>query len=172
MNTLANGCPDGYGCQSELSGALQGYCCSINGTATFIENDHFLNENCVKRILRKHDLQIFAQIRKNILLTKTVQCLGHVLLDSSWPARLDIPARLSTTTCSVTVVRYQWWFLSFKLLSWFCIVELVTKLFKQLSHQTAYFPKKKKQNKTLVLGCRDGFCIRWMPTGRNCLHGS
>ena len=31
MNTVANTCPDGYSCQSELNGALQGYCCSVNG---------------------------------------------------------------------------------------------------------------------------------------------
>jgi hypothetical protein len=31
MNIMSSGCADGYSCQSELSGALQGYCCSVNG---------------------------------------------------------------------------------------------------------------------------------------------
>jgi len=31
MNSVSNGCPDGFSCQSELKGALQGYCCSVNG---------------------------------------------------------------------------------------------------------------------------------------------
>uniref|UniRef100_A0AC34GWY3 BPTI/Kunitz inhibitor domain-containing protein n=1 Tax=Panagrolaimus sp. ES5 TaxID=591445 RepID=A0AC34GWY3_9BILA len=30
MNTANSGCPDGYACQSELNGALQGYCCSVS----------------------------------------------------------------------------------------------------------------------------------------------
>uniref|UniRef100_A0A158R459 BPTI/Kunitz inhibitor domain-containing protein n=1 Tax=Syphacia muris TaxID=451379 RepID=A0A158R459_9BILA len=44
MNTIANTCPDGYSCQSELNGALQGYCCSVNDICPNKE-EYFVDEN-------------------------------------------------------------------------------------------------------------------------------
>ena len=43
MNSANSGCPDGYACQSELNGALQGYCCSVNDICPNKE-EYYLDE--------------------------------------------------------------------------------------------------------------------------------
>uniref|UniRef100_A0A914CB91 BPTI/Kunitz inhibitor domain-containing protein n=1 Tax=Acrobeloides nanus TaxID=290746 RepID=A0A914CB91_9BILA len=43
MNTINTGCPDAFSCQSELAGALQGYCCSTNDICPNKE-EYYLDE--------------------------------------------------------------------------------------------------------------------------------